>query len=69
LLQQAQAQTGAVDRIGILPTLQRVPRPPPGEAPFFSTTLNRDVEMRFPVRFSIASARLRIPMMSAGHSD
>jgi hypothetical protein len=27
LPQQAQAQTGALDRIGILPTLQRVPRP------------------------------------------
>ena len=35
LPQQAQAQTGAVDRIGILPTLQRVPRPAPGEAPLY----------------------------------
>ena len=57
LLQQAQAQTGALDRIGVLPALQRVPRPAPGEAPFFSTTLSRDFEMRSPVRFSISSAR------------
>ena len=57
LLQQAQAQPGAVDRIGVLPALQRVPRPAPGEAPFFSTTLSRDVEMRSPVRFSISSAK------------
>src|SRR5579863_2817357 len=57
LFQQAQAQPGAVDRIGVLPTLQRVPRPAPGEAPFFITTLSRDVEMRSPVRFSISSAR------------
>jgi hypothetical protein len=57
LPQQAQAQAGAVDRIGVLPALQRVPRPAPGKAPFFSTTLSRDVEMRFPVRFSISSAR------------
>jgi hypothetical protein len=27
LLQQAQAQTGALDRVGVLPALQRVPRP------------------------------------------
>src|SRR5712691_40594 len=57
LLQQAQAQADAVDRIGVLPTLQRVPRPTPGEAPFFRTTLSRDVEMRSPVRFSISSAK------------
>ena len=67
LLQQAQAQPGALDRIGVLPALQRVPRPwafspracpvAPGEAPFFSTTLSRDVEMRSPVRFSISSAK------------
>ena len=57
LLQEAQAQAGALNRIGVLPAPQRVPRPPPGEAPFFSTTLSRDFEMRCPVRFSISSAR------------
>jgi hypothetical protein len=57
LLQQAQAQATALDRIGILPALQRVARPAPGKAPFFSTALNRDFEMRSPVRFSISSAR------------
>src|SRR5260370_3617741 len=57
LLQQAQAQTRAVDRIAILPALQRVARPAPGKAPFFSTTLSRDFEMRSPVRFSISSVR------------
>jgi hypothetical protein len=57
LLQQAQAQPGALDRVGVLPDLQGVPRPTPGEAPFLSTTLSRDVEMRSPVRFSISSAR------------
>src|SRR6202163_1684033 len=57
LLQQAQAQARAVDRIGVLPAFQRVARPAPGEAPFFSTTLSRDFEMRSPVRFSISSAR------------
>jgi len=57
LLQEAQAQAGAVDRIGVLPALQGVPRPAPGKAPFFSTTLSRDFEMRFPVRFSISSAK------------
>jgi hypothetical protein len=57
LPQQAQAQAGAVDRVGVLPTLQRVPRPAPSEAPFFSTTLGRDAEMRLPVRFLISSTR------------
>src|SRR5260370_24418802 len=57
LLQQAQAQARAVDRIGVLPPFQRVARPAPGEAPFFSTTLSRAFEMRSPVRFSISSAK------------
>src|SRR4051794_15104668 len=57
LLQQPQAQAGAVDRIGVLPALQRVARPAPGEAPFFRTTLSRDFEMRSPVRFAISSAK------------
>jgi hypothetical protein len=57
LLHQVQAQTGAVNRIGILPSRQRVARPTPGEAPFFSTTLSRDFEMRSPVRRSISSCR------------
>ncbi len=60
LLQQAQAQARAVDRIGVLPAFQRVARPAPGKAPFFSTTLSRDFEMRSPVRFSISSARAAI---------
>jgi hypothetical protein len=33
LFQQAQTQAGAVNRVGILAPLQRVPGPPPGEAP------------------------------------
>jgi hypothetical protein len=57
LLQQAQAQARAVDRVGILPALQRVARPAPGKSPFFSTTLSRDFEMRSPVCFSISLAR------------
>jgi len=57
LLQQMQAQAAAIDRVGVLPPLQGVPRPTPGKAPFFSTTLSRDFEMRLPVRFSISSAR------------
>src|ERR1700675_322953 len=57
LLQQMQAQAGAIDRVGVLPALQGVARPTPGKAPFFSTTLSRDFEMRLPVRFSISSAR------------
>jgi hypothetical protein len=35
LPQEAQAQTGAIDRVGVLPALQRVPRPTPGEAPLY----------------------------------
>src|SRR5260370_40415344 len=57
LLQQMQAQAGALDRVGVLPALQGVPWPTPGKAPFFSTTLSRDFDMRLPVRFSISSAR------------
>ena len=57
LLQQMQAQAGALDRVGVLPALQGVPWPTPGKAPFFSTTLSRDFEIRLPVRFSISSAR------------
>ena len=34
LLQQAQAQPGAVNRIAILPPLQRVPGPSPDKPPF-----------------------------------
>src|SRR3954469_24430967 len=57
LLQQTKAQAGAVNGIAVLPALQRVAGPTPGEAPFFSTTLSRDLEMRSPVRFSISSAK------------
>ena len=57
LPQQAKAQSGALDRVGILPPLQRVAGPAPSEAPFFSTTLSRDFEMRCPVRFSISPCR------------
>ncbi len=56
-LQQAQTQARALDRSDTLPALQRVARPAPSKAPFFSTTLSRDFEMRSPVRFSISSAR------------
>jgi hypothetical protein len=41
LLQQAQAQAGTVDRIGVLPTLQRVPRPAPGKAPYMRRCVSR----------------------------
>ena len=58
LLQQAKAKPGPVNRVGVLPPLQRVARPAPAEAPFLrSTTLSRDFEMRCPVRFSISSAK------------
>lgn len=57
LSEQTQAQTRAIDRLGILPAAQRVPGSAPGEAPFFITTLRRDVEIRCPVRCSIASTR------------
>src|SRR6266851_2483391 len=58
LLQQAKAKSAPVNRVGVLPPLQRVARPAPAEAPFLrSTTLSRDFEMRSPVRFSIASAK------------
>ena len=47
LLQQTQAQAGAIDRIGILSPLQRVARPAPAETPFLRiTTLSRDFEIR-----------------------
>jgi hypothetical protein len=55
LFQQAKAHTGAVNRIGVLPSVQRVPRPAPDEAPVFSPTLSRDFERRTPVRRSISS--------------
>lgn len=57
LFEQAQAQAGAVNRIGILAPLQRVPGSSPGEPPFFRTTLSRDFEKRSPVRRSISSCR------------
>jgi len=57
LFQQAKAQAGAINRIGILPSRQRVPGSSPDEAPFFSTTLSRDCEIRSPVRRSISSCR------------
>ena len=37
LLQQTQAQAGAVDRIGILSPLQRVAGPAPAVAPFYAS--------------------------------
>src|SRR5512144_2664830 len=56
LLQETKAQAGAVDGNGVLPPLQRVPWPPPAEAPFLRiTTLSRDFEIRSPVRASISS--------------
>lgn len=57
LSEQAQAQTRAIDRLGVLPARQGMARPAPGEAPFFITTLRRDGDKRCPVRCSIASAR------------
>jgi len=51
LLQQAQAQATALDRIGILPALQAVPRPPEAEPPFsLSRMLSLDCEMAGPPR-------------------
>jgi hypothetical protein len=41
LLQQAQAQTGARDRIGVLPALQGVPWPAPGKAPYMRRCVSR----------------------------
>jgi hypothetical protein len=56
LLQETKAQAGAVDGDGVLPSLQRVPGPPPAEAPFLRiTTLSRDFEIHSPVRASISS--------------
>ena len=56
LLRQTKAQPRAVDGNGVLPPFQRVPGPPPAEAPFFRiTTLSRDLEIRRPVRASISS--------------
>ena len=37
-LQQLEAQAGAVDGVGILAALQRVPRPAPAETPFLRNT-------------------------------
>jgi hypothetical protein len=45
LLQQAQAQTGAIDRIGILPALQRVARPAPGKAPSHGVVSVKSAQM------------------------
>ena len=57
-LQQLAAQAGAVHRVGVLPTLQRVTRAPPAERPLCrSTTESREREMRKPARRSISSAR------------
>jgi hypothetical protein len=47
LLQQAQAQAGTVDRIGVLPALQRVPRPPPSEAPLYEALRVKALHLRF----------------------
>ena len=56
-LQQPPAQARAVHRVGILPALQRVARPPPAESPLCrSTTESREREMRRPERFSISTA-------------
>src|SRR5260370_75466 len=55
--QQLTAQAGTINGVGILTSLQRVPRAPPAKAPFLrSTTDNREGEMRTPERCSIASA-------------
>jgi hypothetical protein len=49
--QQLTAQAGAIDGIGVLTPLQRVPRAAPAKAPFFrSTTDNREGEIRTPER-------------------
>jgi hypothetical protein len=47
LFQQAQAQAGAVDRIGVLPALQGVPRPPPGKAPLYEALCVKVLHLRF----------------------
>src|SRR6202790_5142686 len=58
LLQQTQAQAGPLNRLGVLPPLQRVPWPAPCEPPFLRiTTLSRDFEICCPVRFSISACR------------
>jgi hypothetical protein len=47
LPQQAQAQAAAVDRIGVLSALQRVPRPAPGEAPLYEALCVKALHLRF----------------------
>jgi hypothetical protein len=49
LLQEAQAQAGAIDRSGILPALQRVARPAPGEAPLYEALCVKALHLRFGV--------------------
>ena len=56
-LQQAQAQTGAVDRIGILPALQRVARPAPGKAPLYEALCVNDSSSA--VRVDCTTAELK----------
>src|SRR5829696_8899575 len=57
-LEQRPAQAGAVHRVRVLATFQRVAGPSPAEIPLWrSTTDSREQEMRMPERFSTSSAR------------
>ena len=49
LLQQAKAQTGAVDRVGVLAPLQRVAWPAPAEAPLYEALCVKALHLRFGV--------------------
>src|SRR3954466_14035647 len=62
LLQQPQAQAGAVDGVRVLPPLEGVPRPAPAVAPFRRTTLRWPGEIVSPVRAATSAAsRARAP--------
>jgi hypothetical protein len=58
LLEQTEAKAGALDRLPVLASPERVPGPAPGEAPFSrSNRLRREVEIATPVRRAIAAFR------------
>src|ERR1700686_2497814 len=57
LLQQMQAQAGAIDRVGVLPALQRVARPTPGKAPLYEALYVKDSSSA--VRVGCTTAELK----------
>ena len=55
---ELQPQANAIDRVCVLPSFQRVPRPAPAEAPFWLRTLEScDRPILMPSRFSISAMR------------